>query len=211
MSSSATGHPKRAPAWRRKGTVVLASVLVPLAAFATTTQTWLYVRLPQGGVQTPDLSVAGSDAATSVTAFALVGVAAALASSIAGRVARVVTAVLLALAGLGIAWTSAGMLADPAAAASAAVGKATGMTGGDAAIELTVFPSLAAVAGVLMMLCGAWILAAGRYWPAARKYGASPRAGTGPRKADGSPADRTGPVDEIDSWDQLSRGKDPTD
>ncbi|MFD1213312.1 Trp biosynthesis-associated membrane protein [Arthrobacter sp. GCM10027362] len=199
------------PAWRRKGTVVLAAVLVSLGAFATTTQTWLTVKLPQGGVQTPDLSVAGSDAATSVTAFALVGLAAALASSIAGPVARAVTAGLLALAGAGFGWTSAAMLADPASAASAAIGKATGMIGGDAAIRLTVFPSLAAAAGVLMVLCAVWIVAAGRHWPAARKYGAASRAVVQGRKADGSPADRSGPVDEIDSWDQLTRGNDPTD
>ncbi|NKX49491.1 Trp biosynthesis-associated membrane protein [Arthrobacter deserti] len=197
------------PAWRRKGTVVLAAALASLGAFAATTRTWLNVALPQGGVQTPDLSVAGSDAATSVTAFALVGLAAALASSIAGPVARAVTAALLALAGAGIAWTSAAMLADPASAASAAIGKATGMVGGDADVRLTAFPALAAAAGVLMVLCAAWILAAGRHWAAARKYGAPAR--TGPRRADGSPPDRSGPVDEIDSWDQLSRGNDPTD
>lgn len=199
------------PAWRRKSTVVLAAVLVSLAAFGTTTQTWLHVHLPQGGVQTPDLSVAGSDAATSVTALALVGLAAALAVSIAGRVARAVIAVLLGLAGTGIAWTCLRILAEPAAAASAAIGKATGMIGGAASVTLTPWPALAAAAGVLMVLCAVWIVAAGRHWPAARKYGGAGRAKVQGRKADGSPADRSGPVDEIDSWDQLSRGNDPTD
>ncbi|MCG2624078.1 Trp biosynthesis-associated membrane protein [Arthrobacter sp. I2-34] len=200
-----------APAWQRKATVVLASALVSLGAFATTTQTWLHVQLPQGGVQTPDLSVAGSDAATAVTALALVGVAAALAASIAGRVARVVTALLLGLAGAGIAWTCLRILAEPAAAASGAIGKATGMIGGAASITLTPWPALAAVAGVLMVLCAVWIVAAGRRWPATRKYGAAAKARAQGRQADGSPADRSGPVDEIDSWDQLSRGNDPTD
>jgi uncharacterized membrane protein (TIGR02234 family) len=191
--------------------VVLAAVLVSLGAFATTTQTWLNVKLPQGGVQTPDLGVAGSDAATSVTALALVGLAAALAASIAGRVARTVTAVLLALAGAGIAWNCLRILAEPASAASAAIGKATGMIGGDSSVALTPWPALAAAAGALMLLCAVWIVAAGRHWTAARRYGAATRGGIQGRKADGSPADRSGPVDEIDSWDQLTRGNDPTD
>jgi uncharacterized membrane protein (TIGR02234 family) len=190
--------------------VVLAAVLVSLGAFASTTQTWLTVTLPQGGVQTPDLNVAGSDAATSVTAFALVGLAAALAGSIAGPVARVVTAVLLALAGAGIAVTSISILVDPDTAASAAIGKATGMIGGEAGIRLSAFPWLAAAAGMLMLLCAAWMVAAGRRWTTARRYGTASR-GIRARKADGSPADRSGPVDEIDSWDQLTRGNDPTD
>ncbi|WP_043847477.1 Trp biosynthesis-associated membrane protein, partial [Crystallibacter crystallopoietes] len=79
-----TTGPAAGPAsrWARKGTVVLAAIAASLAAFGTTTQTWLNVRLPQGDVQTPDIAVPGSEAAVAVTALALVGLAAALAASI---------------------------------------------------------------------------------------------------------------------------------
>ncbi|WP_139003671.1 Trp biosynthesis-associated membrane protein [Arthrobacter crystallopoietes] len=192
--------------WQRKSTVVMASILASLAAFGATTQTWLNVRLPQSTVQTPDLSVAGSEAAIAVTALALVGLAAALAASIAGRIARIVIAVLLALAGAGIALSSYQVIADPAAAASTAIGEATGQVGQAAEISSTMFPVLALVAGLLMAACAVWLVLAGRRWQANRKYTSATA-----RQADGSPSDRGGPVDEIDSWDQLSRGTDPTD
>ncbi len=192
--------------WQRKGMVVLAAVAVALAAFGTTTQTWLTAHLPGTRVQTPDVSVAGSDAATAVTALALVALAAALAASIAGRIARIVIAVLLAAAGIGIAAASLAVIANPAAAASAAIGEATGQIGGEADVVVTVFPYLAAVAGILLVATAIWLVLAGRSWAASKKY--VPAA---ERQADGMPSDRAGSVDEIDSWDQLSRGEDPTD
>lgn len=197
--------PSAVSRWQRKATVVLAAVVVSLAAFGTTTQTWLTARFPGSTVQTPDVGVPGSDAATAVTALALVALAAALAASIAGRVARIVIAVLLAAAGIGIAAASIAVIADPPAAASAAIGEATGQIGGEAAVDMTVFPYLAAVAGVLLLLAAVWLAVAGRSWAASKKY-----APAAERKADGMPADRAGSVDEIDSWDQLSRGQDPT-
>ena len=199
----ATGPASR---WARKGTVVLAAIAASLAAFGTTTQTWLHVRLPQGDVQTPDIAVVGSEAAVAVTALALVGLAAALAASIAGRVARIVAAALLALSGAGIAIACAAVLADPYAAASSSIGEATGQVGQDAAVGATAFPALGLACGVLMAAAAVWLIVAGRHWRTSRKYSAA----AGPRKADGSPSDR-GTVDEIDSWDQLSRGTDPTD
>ena len=192
--------------WQRKGTVVLAAVVMSLAAFGTTTQTWLTARFPGTRVQTPDVSVPGSDAATAVTALALVALAAALAASIAGRIARIVIAVLLAAAGIGISAASLTVIANPAGAASAAIGEATGQIGGEAAVGITVFPYLGAAAGVLLLLTAVWLLAAGRSWAASKKYVPATE-----RQADGMPSDRAGSVDEIDSWDQLSRGNDPTD
>lgn len=203
-----TAKPASGPAawWRRKAIVVLAAIAASLAAFGTTTQTWLNVRLPEGSVQTPDLAVPGSEAAVAVTALALVGLAAALAATIAGRVARIITAVLLGLAGAGVAAACAMVLADPYAAASSKIGEATGQVGQDAAVTVTVFPALGLACGLLMVVVAVWLAVAGRHWTTSRKYSAA----TGPRQADGSPSDR-GAVDEIDSWDQLTRGTDPTD
>jgi len=59
---------------------------------------------------------------------------------------------------------------------------------------------LAVVAGSLLVLAGLLILPASRYWKSRTKYDAP---------AAGAPAP-AGPVDEIDSWDRLSRGEDPT-
>jgi uncharacterized membrane protein (TIGR02234 family) len=265
---------ERPPAGRftRRGTVVLAIVVLALLAFGSTTQTWLSVRLPQEAVQTPDLSIPGSDAATPVTAFALVALAAALAVSIAGRVARWVIAVILVLSGVGIAFSSAAVALDPAAAAEPAIGTAIGVSGSSGAVAtVSAMPWLAAGAGVLLVLAAAWVVLAGRTWGVNRRYDAGAARGVHPAAGSlqpGAPAPSTGDVapgvvpatseapdatgaadsgprdaevpdttgaadsdpddavraggraprprrtsahaDEIDSWDELSRGNDPT-
>ena len=185
--------------WQRKGTVVLGGVLAAAAAFGTTTRTWLEVTLPQADVQTPQVAVAGSDAATSVTAFALVALAAALAASIAGRVARWVISVVLLLSGLGVMIASWVVIRDPQQGAAGAIGEATGVTGG-AGIEvhMNAMPWLAAAAGALIVLAGLWLAIAGRHWKTSRRYT------TAADTADGEP------IDDIDSWDRLTRGEDPT-
>lgn len=188
---------------QRRAIVVLATAAAALAAFGSTTQTWLSVTLPQTSVQTPSLQVPGSDAATAVTAFALVGLAAGLAASIAGPVARWIIGALLLVAGAGIVWSSLNVVADPPAAAATAIGEAIGVTGqAGVSVTVTAMPWLAAVAGVLLALCAVWLLVAGRGWTAARRYEKS--AGRGAAKKPGT-AD-----DEIDSWDRLTRGDDPT-
>jgi hypothetical protein len=58
---------------------------------------------------------------------------------------------------------------------------------------------VAMVAGALLAVVAVALPVAGRYWKTRTKYDAN----AGGRN-DGEP------VDEIDSWDSLSRGEDPT-
>jgi uncharacterized lipoprotein NlpE involved in copper resistance len=223
--------------WKRKGTVVLGGLLCAALAFGTTTQTWLQVKLPPSAVQTPDLDVPGSDAAVSVTALALVALAGVLAASIAGRIARIIIAVIVMLVGAGITAAALAVIVDPATAASASIGKAIGIIGAPADINVTAFPAVAAVSGVLVFLAAVWLLVAGRTWVRSRRFEGAQTAGSSAASAgrdvdtaDGSaasagqdtvsaggasPDDDTAPendgtIDEIDGWDQLSRGQDPT-
>ncbi|GAA1131774.1 Trp biosynthesis-associated membrane protein [Arthrobacter flavus] len=199
------GNTPAAPrAWQRKGTVILATVIFSLIAFASTTQTWLTVILPQDAVQTPDLQIPGSDAATAVTAFALVALAAALAVSIAGRIARILVVAILFIAGVGIAWNSLLVVADPTGAAAPAIGEALGVsTDSGAGLILTLFPWLAAVAGLGLIGAAVWMLLASRSWNRSMRY-EKVAAGDSPARK------TTAHSDEIDSWDQLTKGKDPT-
>jgi hypothetical protein len=193
------------PGWARKSTVVLLIAALALAAFGTTTQTWLTVHLdPQqlgqaggeGGLQ-----VQGSKAATTVTALALVALAGGLAASLAGKIARWVITAIIVLAAAGIIAAAATVLADPLAAAQGSIAAATGVSGGSADVSVSAFPVLAVVAGFLLAACGLLVVPAGRHWKSRTKYDTAVAGTTGP------PA---GPVDEIDSWDRLSRGDDPT-
>ena len=192
------------PAWARKSTLVLLIAVIALAVFGTTTQTWMTVNLDpqqlgqaagQGGLQ-----VQGSKAATTVTALALVALAGGLAASIAGKIARWIITAIIVLAAAGIITAAATVLADPLAAAQGSIAAATGVTGSSADVSVTAFPVLAVVAGSLLALCGLLVIPAGRYWKTRTKYDTA---------AQGSAA-QSGPVDEIDSWDRLSRGDDPT-
>lgn len=211
---SAGHEPAPAPAWARKSTVVGLSVLVAILAFGSTTQTWIDADVQGAAVRTAHVMVQGSNAATAVTALALVGLAGVLAAAVAGRVGRFVASAVVVLAGVGVAASCIAVIADPRAAADSSIAKATGVSGGPATTVLTWFPAAAAVAGTLLALCGILSIVAARRWPTRTKYdaGAAPhRRGSGPRgeaaEAEGGPGTR---VDEIDGWDRLTRGEDPT-
>ena len=194
------------PVWARKSNLVLLITILALAAFGSTTQTWMTAMLDpnqvgQTGAAQNAIQVQGSKAATTVTALALVALAGGLAAAIAGRIARWVITAIIVLASAGIITAAATVLADPLAAAQGTIAGATGVSGSQAHVEVTAFPVLAVVAGCLLALAGLAILPASRYWKTRTKYDAPAVAGSAPA---------AGPVDEIDSWDRLSRGEDPT-
>ena len=191
------------PRWARKSTLVLAIVALALAVFGTTTQTWLTVHLDPAqlgqAVNSQDgLQVQGSKAATTVTALALVALAGGLAASIAGRIARWIITAIIVLASAGIVTAAVTVMVDPLAAAQGSIAAATGITGSSVQVSVSAFPALAVVTGILLGLGALLIIPAGRYWKTRTKYDAA-AAGAA-----------EGPADEIDSWDRLSRGDDPT-
>ncbi len=193
------------PRWARKSTLVLAIAALALAVFGTTTQTWLTVQLDPGqlgqGVSQDGLQVQGSKAATTVTALALVALAGGLAASIAGRIARWIITAIILLAAAGIIAAAVTVLADPQAAAQGSIAAATGISGSNVQVALTAFPVLAVVAGSLLGISALAIVPAGRHWKSRTKYDAA---------ATGGVSGSAEPADEIDSWDRLSRGDDPT-
>ena len=219
--------------WQRKGTVIMAAVLFGIAAFATTTRTWLNVQLPRTAVQTPDLAVSGSDAATAVTAFAVVAITAGLAASIAGPVARWIVSVILLISGVGVAAASYTVIADPEQGAAGAIGQAIGVSGATGTVvTLTALPWAALVSGILIAITGVWLAVASRGWKSSRRYApstaAAPAAATASTDTAGTPSASAStkgteagaasaeedngpePIDDIDSWDRLTRGDDPT-
>lgn len=208
-AAEASGLPAKArtggaaPAWARKSTLVLLIAVLALAVFGTTTQTWITVVLDaaQAGGSGNTLEVQGSKAATTVTALALVALAGGLAAAIAGRIARWIITAIVLLAAAGIVAAAGTVLASPLAAAQGSIAAATGVTGSQAEVAVTAFPVLAVVVGCLLALAALLIIPAGRYWKTRTKYDVPGTAGS---------AAASGPVDEIDSWDRLSRGDDPT-
>lgn len=207
----------RTPAWARKSRVVLLTIVSAGIVFASTTQTWLHVDLPEQAVPTEDLAIPGSDAATAVTALALVALAGAIASTIAGRVLRTVIGVIIFAAAGGIIASALAVTVNPASAAESEIAEAIGIIGSSARTTVTVFPAIGVAGGGLLAVSAVVVLAAGRYWTSSKRFETSTTSTTGkadgaggPDTGDGSATEPEPDVDEIESWDQLSRGSDPT-
>lgn len=204
LPQAGDGHSRSVavPFFKRKSTLIMLMVLAALAVFGTTTQTWIHVAIAPGEVAQTDLDIPGSKAAVAVSALALVALAGALATTIAGQVARFITAAVVFLGAVGVFIIALGILADPVTAAMTEVGAATGIEGQASQATATAFPALAAGAAVVLALGALLVLWFGRRWTVRTKYDAA---------KDPKAAASDTPVDEIDSWDRFSRGEDPTD
>ncbi len=191
---------------RRRRTLAVLAILVGGAiGIIGSTQPWLDVVLRDGAQR--HLSVAGADAVSVLAPLSLAALALGLALSIVGRVLRYVFGVLAV--GLGVGMTAASLriaLGRPVDAVMSTVTEATGISGlGPVAqivetIATTPWPAVNAAAALLIVLGGVLCLVTAHTWPGSgRKY----RQGTVGR-------DARRPHDAIDSWDDLSRGDDPT-
>lgn len=193
---------KTAPGWAKPSRVMAGSMLAAGLGFASTLSTWIRAEVTTV-IDTSVIDVSGADAASTVSALALVALVASVALRIAGPRLRKILAVLIVGAGLGLAVAAYSVQADPQASAAAQVSAATGTTAAANAYELTAMPWLGLAAGLLIALCGIWAFVASSQWKSGRKYDRSAgRQGSAPR--DENP-------DEIDTWDSLTAGDDPTD
>ena len=200
------------PGWARKSTLVLVIAALALAVFGTTTQTWLIVHLDPAqlgaAVASQDgLQVQGSKAATTVTALALVALAGGLAASIAGRVARWIITAIILLAAAGIVAAAAVVLADPLAAAQGSIARRHRHQRQQRRRWTSRCSRSSPSSPAPCWGSAPWLIVpAGRYWKTRTKYDARRRRARSRRGSGARPA----PADEIDSWDRLSRGDDPT-
>ncbi|MFF9562327.1 Trp biosynthesis-associated membrane protein [Leifsonia sp. NPDC014704] len=217
-------------------------------ALLAATQPWFTITLTDTAEHSTTISVAGSVAAPALTALSLAGLALTAALAIAGPVFRIVLALLGLLLGVSVLISAISAVSDAVGASSSAITTATGVAGDSsirrlvhsAAVEL--WPWVALVAGILIILASAAVVVFSRLWPGpSRKY-QTRFAGEDGRPADELFADEPEPADDatpraaatpaagapaadapdpatpttldrdtaIDSWDDLTRGDDPT-
>lgn len=196
---------------------VLTTLLVGAIGVISSTQTWLVVVLDDGGMH--ELTVAGAAAVPVLAPLSLAVLALGGALSIAGRVLRYAFGVLTVAIACTLGFLSMQVVFTvPASAVAGAVTAATGITGTDAvaalvaSITATPWPALTSLACIVLLAGGVFILVTARTWgtsgrryePDAAEHGAEPQ-NSGSAEAAASP-----PFDAIDSWDNLSRGADPT-
>ncbi|MGM1016311.1 MAG: Trp biosynthesis-associated membrane protein [Actinomycetota bacterium] len=171
----------------------------------SSTQTWLTVIRTDAG---EPILVPGADALPLLAPLSLAVLALGAALAIVGPVLRHVLAVLALGAGAFLAWTTLELLLQrPLSAVTPLVVETTGLAGTDVVtavvdrIDASAWPVLALVGWVLVIATSVFVLVTARGW---KKGGRRFRTDT----AAASRGD--GPVDAIDSWDDLSRGTDPT-
>src|SRR5699024_12211087 len=103
---------------------------------------------------------------------------------------------------------SINVIRNPLAAAAQKIAETTGPSAvdGDTAstIEVSLLPWLSVIGSVIGLIGALSALTVGNRWPTGKtkKYDIGGQRPTA-QKPDG-------PLDEIDTWDELSRGKDPT-
>lgn len=181
---------------------VLALVLAGGLGVISATQTWFIVTLAPADDL---LEVSGADAVAVLAPLSLTVLALAGALAIAPLAVRYVLAALAAAAAVALFFLTVPIAAEqPLSAVASAVTEATGLAGAAAVsslvrgISATSWPVLTQVQWLVLAAGAIWIALTAHRW---RRGGSrfrthAPRAGA--------------PLDAVDSWDELSRGADPT-
>lgn len=191
---------------RARMMAVLGFLLAGAIGIISSTQTWLVVERSDAA---EPLLIAGADALTLLAPLSLAVLALGAALSITGVMLRYIFGLLAAGGAIVlIMGTTTLLFGPPLSAAAKAVAEATGLTGDAAlydivdAIVPTAWPAVALAAWAVLLVASVFVLATARSWKSGgRRYRSSSEA----------QHHETGPLDAVDSWDELSHGTDPTD
>jgi len=171
----------------------------------SSTQTWLTVTRADAG---EPILVPGADALPLLAPLSLATLALGAALAIVGVVLRYVFATFALLGGVLLMWWTAPIMTNPPVSAVAPVVTETTGLAGSSAIDTVIstispsfWPALAFVGWFLLVLVSAFALVSAHRWK---------RGGKRFRTDVTAHESSDGPVDAIDSWDDLSRGADPT-
>jgi hypothetical protein len=163
---------------RSRPLVVVLGLAVAGLVMLSWTQTWFTVHLDHSAAVVESVAADGATVVPQYTAVAIASLALFLAMTIAGRVVRVVLAVVQVLLGVAVVVTGISALSDPVAAARSAVGSVAGVSDIGAvrqvvtSVDVTIWPAVGIVGGVLAALLGVAVLVVQRSWPGpSRKYG----------------------------------------
>jgi len=183
---------------------VLVLLLGGILALIGSTQTWVTATGFEA-THITNVELSGQEASPVITAMTLVTIAAGAALSIARNVGRWIIGCVAILGALAIGTTTINIIFSPLNAAAQKISESTGTTAttdvaGD--IEVSLLPWLTVLGAVIVLAGGIIALTYGSRWSLGKtkKYDIS-----GP-----TPVDNDGQLDEIDTWDELSRGEDPT-
>jgi uncharacterized membrane protein (TIGR02234 family) len=203
-------------AQRIKSRTLLAVALCAIAVMVGWSQPWATLVLVTGISGGDPVSVSGQTMVPGLSALALTSLALLAALALAGLWFRRVLGVVQAILGVVVVATAWGACVDPVAAASPALVEITGIQDIPAlrelvtSSELTFWPVVTIVVGILTLLSGAATLIWATRWPVSgRKYSATSGSSITPG-ALSNQTDVDSSHARIDAWDDMSRGADPT-
>ena len=190
---------------RGRSLSVIGFLLAGGVGIISSTQTWLTVARADAG---EPIAVPGADALPLLAPLSLAVLALGAALAIVGPVLRYVFAALALLSGVLLTWWTAEIIAAaPVTAVGPTVVEITGLAGSSALAEViasitpSAWPIMALVGWILLLVASSFALVSANRWKSGGK-----RFRTDAVAHDSG----DGPVDAIDSWDDLSRGADPT-
>lgn len=191
---------------RSRSLSVLGIVLGGALGLIASTQTWIFVTVTDGAPE--PLEIAGATALAVLAPLSLAALALGVALSIIGRALRHAFAIIAVAIGAVLIWLTATVLTGPPVAyVASVVTETTGISGESSvgslvnSMTLTAWPAVALASWVIIVLAGVLALATAHTWKSSgKKY----------EQSAAHHAKSSGPLDAVDSWDDLSRGDDPT-
>lgn len=189
---------------RLRSLTVVALIAAGALGLIGSTQTWIVAVLADDA-----LAVPGGTAVPVLQPLMLTVLALGLVLTLVGRVLRYVFGALAVVLGACVAVLVTPLLvAPPISAVAPVVTEKTGITGhaavGELVVAMNVTPWVPVTLAVAVLIIAAGIavlLTAHRWVRGGRRYATEAAR----------PRDESAPLDAVDSWDDLSRGDDPTD
>lgn len=199
----------------------MASIVLSAMVLIGWSQTWFILNVSFAEGQSRPLDISGQEVASALSALGLTGFALTAALALAGVVLRRILGVLLFLLGAGIfiatisPWTDPITAAAPTLTALSAISDVDTLRTFVLSTTATAWPGVTAVIGLLFFPLGILIFfTAGKWGTASRKFErtAMNSSSTGLEKVATRPAGGEEDVSaqNIDAWDSLSHGEDPT-
>ena len=200
---------------------LFAAFVLSAAILISWSQTWFFLEVTFPTVNSEGLAVSGQIAAPGLSAFGLAGFAITAALALSSVVIRRILSVLLLGLGIAVVFISVAAWTDPVLAAAPQLTSLSAISDIETlrtfvlSSSLTAWPGISVVAGILLVPLGIIIVfTAGKWGTGSRKFDrvdpsssdsvqAKPRQSTVGENKDSSSVN-------IDAWDSLSHGIDPT-
>ncbi|WP_182113769.1 Trp biosynthesis-associated membrane protein [Actinotalea sp. JY-7876] len=191
---------------------VWAALVLGAAALLAGTGVWVRGTTTSPVAGAVPVAAVGSVVAPGVNAGGLLVLAAAGALALGGRWGARLAGAGIALGGVLVAASAAGGLADPERAAGSAASAEVGVSALTGPVVVTPLPWVAVALGAALVLLGVVAVVRAGRWPARRSDRhevPAPAPGEPSRPTTAQPAPERA-ADDLDAWDALSRGEDPT-